>query len=385
MKRIKYLSYYIQDGDNEDRVCALSAKTKMDYICSVMNKNGFFVEIISASQTRSKKHCFKGRTIRLNEMQSLKTFFTFPAGNILKRALRWFSSNLFVFLELMKLKKDEKVLVYHSLGYMKMVNLVHRIKKFQLILEVEEIYADVIGEKSLKEKEIHFIKSAERYIFATELLDQYVNGGKKTSLVIYGTYHVEAEENYGIKEEVVQDRNREIVNCVYAGTLDPRKGGAYAAVNAAIFLPSNYHVHILGFGTKLETENLKELIEKVKEKAKARITYDGILSGSDYIKFIKNCNIGLSTQNPDADFNATSFPSKILSYMSNSLRVVCIRIPAVEASAVNDYVYYYDEQTPENIAHTIMEIDLNDNYDSKKIIDELDLKFQKELKIFLEA
>ena len=95
-----------------------------------------------------------------------------------------------------------------------------------------------------------------------------------------------------------------------------------------------------------------------------------MLSGEDYIRFIQSCDIGLSTQNPDAAFNATSFPSKILSYMANGLRVVSIRIPAIERSAVGNEVMFYNEQTPE--------VELGGR-DSKAVIEQLDLKFKEEL------
>ena len=50
------------------------------------------------------------------------------------------------------------------------------------------------------------------------------------------------------------------------------------------------------------------------------------------LKFIQKCQIGLCTQNIDAAFNTTSFPSKILSYMSNGLEVVGVNIAAIKNS-----------------------------------------------------
>ena len=177
-------------------------------------------------------------------------------------------------------------------------------------------------------------------------------------------------------EKLEFDKNK--VHCVYAGTFDPRKGGA-TAVAAAEYLPDNYHIHILGFGTETEVENMRGKIEKINKKSKAIVSYEGILTGEDYIKFIQSCDIGLSTQNSNASFNATSFPSKILSYMANGLRVVSVRIPAIETSKVGKYIYYYDNQNPQEIANAIMRVNINDNYDSKGFIKELDDEFKKEL------
>lgn len=140
---------------------------------------------------------------------------------------------------------------------------------------------------------------------------------------------------------------------MYAGTFDPRKGGPTTTTTTR-WLPENYHVHILGFGSENDTKELCALIEETNEASAATVTYDGLLSGEDYIRFLQKCQIGLSTQNPDAAFNDTSFPSKILSYMANGLRVVTVRIPAIEGSAVGDDVIYYEEQTPEKIAQAIL-------------------------------
>ena len=172
------------------------------------------------------------------------------------------------------------------------------------------------------------------------------------------------------------------IHVVYAGTFDPRKGGATAAA-ATEWLSEKYHIHILGFGSSNDTEHIKKVIQNTNEKSKATVTYDGLLSGEDYIQFLQKCQIGLSTQNPDADFNSTSFPSKILSYMANGLRVVTIRIPAIESSDVGQNLYYYDNQTPQDIAKAIMSVDLNDGYDGRVRIAELDKQFRNDLKILL--
>ena len=110
------------------------------------------------------------------------------------------------------------------------------------------------------------------------------------------------------------------------------------------------------------------------------MTFDGLKSGEEYIEFIQSCDIGLSTQNPDAEFNATSFPSKILSYMSNGLRVVSVRIPAIEQSAIGNYMYYYNEQTPQEIAKAVLSVNLSDNYNGKEVIKKLNTEFTENIK-----
>ena len=127
-----------------------------------------------------------------------------------------------------------------------------------------------------------------------------------------------------------------------------------------------------------------DIIDDISKKTEAKITYDGLLSGDEFTSFIQSCDIGFSTQNPDAAFNSTSFPSKILTYMVNGLRVVSVRIPAIEKSAVGKYMYYYDEQTPENIAKAVKNIVFTEEYDSRQCIRQLELNFVKALAAVLE-
>lgn len=384
MKTIKYIAYYdTPDNAEQKRGYVLAATNKIDYICKALNRIGYRTEIISASGTTDAKHCYRGCLKEINPMQTLKLFFTFPWGNKIQKAVSLGSMKLFLFLELLHVKKNEKILVYHSLGYMRLVHLAHRIKRFHLILEVEEIYADVIGNTKLRNREIQFLQAADSYIFPTELLNRMLNVHNKPYVIIHGTYQVEPKRNCQSDLLPLNQENEHIIHCVYAGTFDPRKGGATAAVSAAAYLPANYHIHILGFGSAEETKHIQDMITQLSERCECTVTFDGLLSGEDYIRFIQSCHIGLSTQNPDADFNATSYPCKILSYMANGLRVVSIRIPAIEQSAIGSMLYYYDTQTPENIAKAILSVDVNHEYDSRKLITDLAVQFENELEKLL--
>ena len=117
--------------------------------------------------------------------------------------------------------------------------------------------------------------------------------------------------------------------------------------------------------------------------SEAGISYDGLLMGSDYIRFLQSCHVGLSTQDPNASFNETSFPSKVLSYLANGLRVVSIRMKSLERSSIGHLLYYYDVNTPKGIASAIESINFNIPYDSRIVIQELDQKFVLEIQKIL--
>lgn len=374
MKKIFYLGYYNLPDSGTNFV--LAAVNKMNYICEAVEKAGYSTEIVSASGAVEKKFC-KSKKVKLTDKTTLKLFSSLPRLNRIVSVIDRVILKTKLFLYMVKnTNKDSTVMVYHSLGYMSLVKRLKKLKGFKLIIEAEEIYGDVIGDEKTSQKEYDFFKIADGFIFPTELLSEKVNTKKKPEVIIYGTYHIEKE-----MPKLFSDGK---IHCVYAGTLDPRKGGA-AAVEAALFLNGDYHIHVLGFGNEKEKAEMLNIIDDISKKTEAKITYDGLLSGDEFTSFIQSCDIGFSTQSPDAAFNSTSFPSKILTYMVNGLRVVSIRIPAIEKSAVGKFMYYYDEQTPENIAKAIKSIDFSEEYDSRKAIGMLDKAFICDLKTMLKG
>lgn len=377
MKKIFYMAYYNSTNSSERRNAVLSSVNKMNYICEALENNGYNTEIVSASGATEKKFC-KSKKVKLTDKTTIKLFSSLPRLNRIVSVIDRVILKTKLFLYMIKnTNKDSIVMVYHSLGYMSLVKRLKKLKGFKLIIEAEEIYGDVIGDEKTSQKEYEFFKIADAFIFPTELLSEKVNTEKKPEVIIYGTYHIEKE-----LPKLFSDGK---IHCVYAGTLDPRKGGAIASAESALFLNENYHIHILGFGNEKEKAEMLNTIDSISKKSKAKITYDGLLSGEEYIKFIQSCDIGLSTQNPNGKYNDTSFPSKILSYMANGLRVVSVRIPVVEESGIGKCVCYYDEQTPENIAKAIKSIDFSEEYDSRKTIGVLDKAFICDLKTMLKG
>lgn len=364
--KIWYIGYYdVPENAEQKRTIFPAAVSKMTYIANILGYSNA-VKIVSPSITTAKKS-FHGTSRNVSTNVNLKLFYTVGRKNLLSRYLSSFFRIILLPLYLVfSVRKDDLVVVYHSLAYMKAIQLVKQVRQCKTILEIEEIYGDVTGSDKTVKKELDFFKKADAYVFPTILLDKKINSSGKPFCVIHGTYQVEPDRNCKFKDGHI--------HVVYAGTFDPRKGGAVAAA-AAEFLDQHYHIHIIGFGSDADKQNLLDTITRVSDKTKCKVTYDGLKSGENYIRFLQSCDIGLSTQDPSAAFNETSFPSKVLSYMANGLRVVSVRIKALETSAVNDLLYYYDKDSPEEIAKAIMSIDLKDSYDSRNSIELLNQKF----------
>lgn len=374
---IYYIGYYNCDPiRQEQRIVAPAAESKMEYIIEALSQvTGNAFEVISPAQTRA---CcfFKGKKQEIKDRVFLKTFPSFNSKNKFFRILGHLLTRLAFFTYLLiHVKKEDHLLVYHSLAYKNTIKYIHKIKKCKLTIEVEELYSDVEGDPERRKKEIAYLQNADSYIFITEMLRREVNTGKEFA-ISHGTYRVLPD--YGFRFD--DDR----IHVVYAGTFRKAKGGAYTAIEAAQFLDSRYTLEVLGGGSDEENAAICALIREVSQKTDCKINYVGFKSGRDFNAYIQACHIGLSTQPADAKFNATSFPSKVLMYMSNGLRVVSVRIPAVETSKVGEYIDYYDSPSAKAVADAICAVSFGTGGDSRTVLLDLHREFIEKLQRLLQ-
>lgn len=382
MKGIAQVIYYITYGtfsgvEEYALEASPAANQKGQYLIEKLDGTCEAYEVISLSETVKTTLCVLPiKTVNCLEYGTYTVWTGFGKPNKIIRRLHYYFRRGQLKRFLSTLGEKDTVIAYHSLQTADIFFAYKRKNNFKFILELEEIYQDVVNcgqKKAAWERKV--ITAADGYILATEALSKEIPA-ERPYIVINGTYHSEPERDVGFADGKI--------HCVYAGTFDPTKGGAAAAAAAAEFLPEKYHVHILGFGTEEQKKQLQGLIATVQKKTKCTLTYDGLKSGEEYIRFLQSCQIGLCTQIPDARYTETSFPSKVLVYLANGLRVLSVRIPAVENSEVGGILYYYDTQSPQEIANAIMNIPMKEDYDSRRLLNQLDKDCERNLKRLLE-
>lgn len=376
VKRIKCFAYFDTLKSTDNRTNNPAAYTKSSYIFDCFERLGYEVEVLSASGTLGK-NAVKGKKSKIGKSISLTTLNSLGRGSKVKNALARLFLSVEIFLKLLFfVKKGDLLWVYHSLPLMKFVRVLKALKKITLLLEVEEIYGDVNNCEKTVNKELKFFNCADGYIFCTGLLNDRINTKGKSYAVAHGSYT--------IKPQIADSFNDGKIHIVYAGTFSLQKGGVYTAINTAKFLDEAFHLHILGSGSDSEIKKVKALIKEIPENG-CKVTYDGCFYGEKYSAFLQKCHIGLSTQNPNEAFCDSSFPSKILVYMANGLRVVSVRIPAVEKSAVGNDVYFYDSGSPRAVADSIKSVDFALPYGGRELINKLDRDFCRELEALIET
>ena len=367
--------YYLIHFDNKtNRNVTPSAITKGKYVASALASCSSEVEIVSlAYPTKDSQdevyyqvsenvicHLFKGKysNNRIIRYLNHKLYD--------KKIRKYLKQNV---------KKDDIIVVYHSLANMKLVKYIKKNITDKIVYEVEEIYGDVINDEKTKTKELKAFKNASSYIFSNDYLNSIINTKQLPYVTCYGTYEIPT-----LYKEAFNDN---LIHCLYAGTLAQNKG-ALNAINVAKYLPNNYLIHILGFGSEKDIADIKNAVNEVNNSyVTTKVIYEGLKLNEEYLKFIQKCQIGLCTQNIDAAFNTTSFPSKILSYMSNGLEVVGVNIAAIKNSKVGQYIQFYNVPDEKEIANAILNINLNNKTNNVDVVKELDKEFKEDLKDML--
>ncbi|CDD21728.1 putative uncharacterized protein [Firmicutes bacterium CAG:313] len=367
--------YYLIHFDNKtNRNVTPSAITKGKYVASALASCSSEVEIVSlAYPTKDSQdevyyqvsenvicHLFKGKysNNRIIRYLNHKLYD--------KKIRKYLKQNV---------KKDDIIVVYHSLANMKLVKYIKKNITDKIVYEVEEIYGDVINDEKAKTKELKAFKNASSYIFSNDYLNSIINTKQLPYVTCYGTYEIPT-----LYKESFNDN---LIHCLYAGTLAQNKG-ALNAINVAKYLPNNYLIHILGFGSEKDIADIKNAVNEVNNSyGTTKVIYEGLKLNEEYLKFIQKCQIGLCTQNIDAAFNTTSFPSKILSYMSNGLEVVGVNIAAIKNSKVGQYIQFYNVPDEKEIANAILNINLNNKTNNVDVVKELDKEFKEDLKDML--
>ena len=367
--------YYLIHFDNKtNRNVTPSAITKGKYVASALASCSSEVEIVSlAYPTKDSQdevyyqvsenvicHLFKGKysNNRIIRYLNHKLYD--------KKIRKYLKQNV---------KKDDIIVVYHSLANMKLVKYIKKNITDKIVYEVEEIYGDVINDEKTKIKELKAFKNASSYIFSNDYLNSIINTKQLPYVTCYGTYEIPT-----LYKESFNDN---LIHCLYAGTLAQNKG-ALNAINVAKYLPNNYLIHILGFGSEKDIADIKNAVNEVNNSyGTTKVIYEGLKLNEEYLKFIQKCQIGLCTQNIDAAFNTTSFPSKILSYMSNGLEVVGVNIAAIKNSKVGQYIQFYNVPDEKEIANAILNINLNNKTNNVDVVKELDKEFKEDLKDML--
>jgi len=285
---LKLISFYdVIKYKNEERVFSPATVAVIDYLSSSLKVLGEEVEIISAAETKKENAKFQLRSEYIEGGIKLTQCASKGYRNRMFRGLSKMKSRLWLVKYLLKnTQNGELVFVCHSPVLFEPLLLFKVLsrKHIKVLYFASEIYQEVIPLNFLKRKmEWVLFEKADKLLVSTQLLNYKINLKNKPHLFLHGTYTP--------TKEYIEKFNDEYIHIVYAGIINSSKGSR-TAVEISKYLPSNYWIHILGFGKNEDVENLKNEINNIDKKDKCRISYEGILSGEEYNRFLQKCEIG---------------------------------------------------------------------------------------------
>ncbi len=350
---------------------------KMNYITSLLKRLGHHVTILAYYHSQ-----LKGRSKKVvREVDAKETrvhFSNLCIKHGVFRRLSGLFTYLIVFFELLRLPRKSTLLLYNMPQFAGIVSFVQKCKKFDILLDIEEvIYFLHEGKKQKKvqKSEEKLYRLASRYIVVNDLIPPKFLDKNKPYVVLYGNYHTE--------EKLSEKRDDGKIHVLFSGSID-RIRGAFKAVACAKFLPSNYVVHLTGGGREDILESLREEIGAINtETSSEKVIYHGQLPMIELPSFVQQMHIGLNMQDPNHPFADVSFPSKIIFYLANGLNVVSTAMPSVMQSKIAEHVTFFAEDNLEVIAKAIEKTVVLSCEDNQKCLSYLDNKALKEMEYML--
>lgn len=368
-KSIKWITTYDVETNNEGRYYSLSSKNKTDYIIDVMVRNGWNIEIISPSITMHEKGYYRKSQRSINKNIKLTLFNTFGAKSKLGRAMSkiFSATQLFCYL-FFKVKRNELIIIGHTLMFAAPVYLAKKIKNFKLILDFGEEYNMVKkGNRIYQWAEPKLIQNTNKFIFGNDFMGDIYGISPINYIVVYGQY----QNNIRAKKIILDNK----IHLVYSGIISESEKSAFKAIELAKYLDKKYTIHILGKIDNLAEEHFYSLIEEVNSiNDSCRVIYEGVKNGEEYVKQMIQYDIGLNLRSVDEYYIDFAFPSKVISYLNAGLRVVSSKIKCVEQSDIGILLDYYEDDNPNCISEVIRGIDLQSPFYCSDKLKELDSK-----------
>ena len=376
------ICYYVTEyprfeNDLQVRSGQLSVKNKCDYIISTLNEIGYKVIVLSDSRYTGNQFASPGKIRRLNIKTKLVEFWCFKTEWSVFKYIKNRCCKIQMYLYMLfKMSKGDNLIVYHDYAYAKAIRLIQRIKHFNLILEIEDIYHEVWKiKKRFVQAEISILKENYKSIVVSETMKSILN--KSNALVSYGSYKI-------YKGNIEKNRNKDRIVIVCTGSFDMNRGTGVLALDTIEMLPEKYLLYMSGVVREDSKEIISNRIKEINKNAGfEKCKFLGMLGKDDYEKLLLSADIGLNTQ-IEGDYSSYIFPSKLIKYLSYNLDVVTTPGDSIINSSLNSCFNITEGYLPEEIARCILGIDIGKHEDYRNVLKKLHEEYKSGLKQLIE-
>lgn len=385
MRTIHYISFYLNQSEIDDRELVVPVQSKVSYIIDAIKKSGFCIQVVSTALANTKTKFSRKKNITIDPSETHIYLSAIGSKSAFLRKFRSVYMQMKLFLYLMRnINKNDVIIFYHSLSYMKVIKLFNKIRKNKIILELNDLYAlHFTSEKSIfriKKKELSLFKIPDSFIFASPFMTDLIEI-QKPFILSYGSYK---------KVQLNHKNDDKKIHIIYSGVIENLRNAANLAAYSAKYLTEDFIIHIAGYGNDENVNKFIALCDLInKEIGREGVIFHGLLMGSEFDLLLNKCKIALNCHSyTEIDLwkSKYSFPSKIPLNMSYDLYLVSHNMDVISKSPFAEFCTFYNNFTPEAIASAIIESSkkINNNikniYTPKDLIKNLDDIFVDDLK-----
>jgi len=375
--KVHYVCFYYEPELEERITTYPSVISKIDYIAATVKATGADVNLVSVAP--AKKGCFGGYRKQIDDRETHTYLPSVVSQNRILSKLCFILNNIIILAYLISnTKKEDTVLVYHSLYHRLWLNLYRRFSSRDIVLQIEDVFSELAdGERGFQRTEWNLLRSMKKCICVNDIVFKSLQSVPE-KIVSYGSYLLPPRYEVPAHEGI---------RLVYAGVIERERKAAFLAVEAMRHLTDGYELCILGFGKDADLAALQRLIADVNQQlGREAVTFHGRLSGQQYWQFLQGCDIALSTHAYTAESISSAnhtFPSKVLTYLANGLPVVAQKLDVLEQSSVCDFFSFYETANPEEIAKAVLSVRRTGADAPRKMIEDLNRDFEQKMEELL--
>jgi len=309
-----------------------------------------------------------GKTRNTKEMQKIQNIFDFYSikenflieylsqldisflgkfNEFLWANVKGFSLAITSFIRLIRFRKSGNILVYtRHLHLLFFLNFFKKISffKFDVFFEAHH-FSRKIAKYS---KYINGMVVINQY-----LQDKYISKGVNNIIVAHDGVSLSDFENIKNYKFI---KNKPEIRIFYMGSLFHQKG-VRVLIDSISFLPSNYHLQIVG-GVDKYLEDIKKYV--IDKKLEMNVDILGFVQHAKLEEFINSADILVLPNSNLFKENKETSPIKMFEYMASKRPIIASNIPSIKEILNVKNAYFFKSDFPEDLAKKIIEVSVTD-------------------------
>ena len=225
----------------------------------------------------------------------------------------------------------------------------------ELFIERDKPYITPVWykNKQIKFEDKRIKKAAGVITVSNSIADEFVKRYNiEPPVLIYNTpYYNDPNQPISIREKIGLDSTKKII--MYSGGFTMGRGLEYL-IEAIKFLPEDYHLILLGFGSPEFTTILKNIAKK--NNVESQLDFYGPVAANEVSRYLSGADICVSPIQNVALNNYYSCPNKVFEYIQARVPLALSNFPELQRIINEEKIgVTFNPEKPENIANSLVE------------------------------